>query len=46
MSQSAFGNWVFFKLSKDTFVTAQLLDLTWSEPGREEADREEQECDQ
>lgn len=46
MSQSAFGNWVFLKLNKDTSVITQLLGLTWSEPGREEADRGEQERDQ
>lgn len=46
MSESAFGDWVFLKLNKDAYVIAQLLGLTWSEPGREEEDRGEQERDQ
>lgn len=46
MSESAFGDWVFLKLNKDTSVIARLLGLTWSEPGREEADRGQQERDQ
>lgn len=46
MSQSAFDNLVFLMVNKDTSVIAQILGLTWSEPGREEADRGEQERDQ